>query len=130
VMCFEVSHDRANVALPDEGAAQGARTFSAAGDGTGGNLHSTVRGDDPVEYATGDIGGRPSVHADEFGREGRHRGRANFLLADGHVKWLKPEQVSTGADAPSIMAPQTGGMSGTAAGTGNGAFAATFSVGQ
>ncbi|HEY3329361.1 MAG TPA: DUF1559 domain-containing protein [Capsulimonadaceae bacterium] len=32
--------------------------------------------------------------------DGRHSGGSCFLLADGHVKWLKPNAVTTGKDNP------------------------------
>lgn len=132
VMLFEISGDdiqRASdgsVAL-DESAAQGATTFSAAGDGTASGLHSTVRGPDHIHYATGNLGGRPVGVPNQFDKA-RHQGGSNFLLADGHVKWFKPGQISTGTDAPTPTSAQTGAISGTAAGTDNSAFWATFSV--
>ncbi len=48
-----------------------------------------MRGDGPV------IGG---VTANGYLRsmDGRHNGGSNFLLADGHVKWFKPNNVSAG----------------------------------
>jgi len=134
VLVFEVSGDKVQTLsgylfAPDEGASQGATMFSAAGDGTASGLHSKMRGADHIHYATGDLGGRPRGTAgDQFGGEGRHSGGSNFLLADGHVKWMKPNQVSGGTDAPTPTAAQTGGLSGTAAGTANRAFAATFSA--
>jgi prepilin-type N-terminal cleavage/methylation domain-containing protein/prepilin-type processing-associated H-X9-DG protein len=62
---------------------------------------------------------------------GRHFDAANFLMADGHVKWLKGEQVSGGIAASSSAAPQDTTNSslvwGHAEGTENGAHAVTFS---
>ena len=132
VMLFEVTGDKAQVAsfspsVPDEGAAQGATTFSAAGDGTASGLHSVMRGADPVHYATGDLGGRPGGAISQFD-EARHQGGSNFLLADCHAKWFKPERISTGTDAATSTAAQTGAISGTAAGTANPNYAVTFSV--
>ena len=86
-----------------------------------------MHGPDHIHYATGDIGGRPGGTVSQFD-EARHQGGSNFLLADGHVKWFKPAQVSTGTDATTPNAAQTGAISGTAAGTGNANYAATFSV--
>ena len=127
VLLFEVSHDTANMTLPADGAAQGATMFSAAGDGTASGLHSVLHGNDPIHYATGDLGGRPGGTASQFD-PARHQGRSNYLLADGHVRSFKSEQVSTGLDAPTPAAAQTGANSGTAAGSANPNYAATFSV--
>ena len=123
----ETNYPSAHSIASDEGAAQGATTFSAAGDGTASGLHSVMRGADPIRYATGDIGGRPGGAINQF-NEARHQGGSNFLLADCHAKWFKPERISTGSDAPNSAAAQTGGMSGTAAGTANPNYAVTFSV--
>lgn len=59
---------------------------------------------------------------------GRHSNGSNFLLADGHVKWLMPQTVSVGGNATNATDAQ--GVTGSgysAAGTGAGVFAATFS---
>ena len=56
---------------------------------------------------------------------GRHLDGANYLLADGHVKWLRGGAVSTGYAATSPTNPQNN--TGLAAGTQNGVYAATFS---
>ena len=103
VLAFEVAHVQANVALPDEGASQGTRQFSAAGDGTGAGLHSTLRGNDSVKYATGHIGGQPVSQPDQF-EDGRHQKRANYLFADGHVKVLAPEAIPIGGSTAGNMA--------------------------
>ncbi|MBV9852533.1 MAG: hypothetical protein JO250_22945 [Armatimonadetes bacterium] len=123
VLVFEVAHDTADVALPDEGASQGAVSFSAAGDGTDGTLRSGRGGE---RYATGLLGGRTPAEFTDFD-EPRHGGGANYLLADGHVRWLQPQDVSGGTDAARPRDPQMGATRGTAAGTGNGAYKATFS---
>ncbi|MBV9850652.1 MAG: DUF1559 domain-containing protein [Armatimonadetes bacterium] len=131
VLLFEVSDDTANMTLPGEGALTGATVFSAAGDGTDGSLRSAPgRISGQARYATGVLGGRPSAaSSSQFaGSVGRHQGSANYVFADGHVKFLKPDQVSSGTDAPTPTAAQTGGVTGTAAGTANGKYTAMFSV--
>ena len=83
-------------------------------------------------FATGNLGGvTPGASP------GRHSDGSNFLLADGHVKWLRPIAVSPGSVAlasdclqsgagtqPADCTADPGGM---AAGTNNSQFAATFS---
>ena len=68
--------------------------------------------------------------------EGVHTGGASFALEDGHVKWLRPGQVSPGFSAPNPATDQnlngTLGSGGVAAGTGRMGiapknFTATFS---
>ena len=74
-------------------------------------------------YATGYMGGRGGVPATPSdiqnavlsgtggyfynGNSGRHMDGSNFLMADGHVKWLKGDAVSTGAVALASINPQT-----------------------
>ena len=51
---------------------------------------------------TGYMGGRmvPATLAFYKAPTGRHSDGSNFLLSDGHVKWLRGSQVSTGIDTP------------------------------
>ena len=67
---------------------------------------------------TGYLGGLPaSAFALETNPVGRHTGGSNFLAADGHVKWLRPEAVSPGLAADNSSAAQntsTGQAAGTA----------------
>jgi prepilin-type N-terminal cleavage/methylation domain-containing protein/prepilin-type processing-associated H-X9-DG protein len=75
-------------------------------------------------------GGRhPSSDGLTFPNDGRHTDGSNFLMADGHVKWLKGTAVSTGFIALNATDGQdAGGGSPVAAGTsGLGTFAVTFS---
>ena len=86
--------------------------------------------------------GNPARHTGGYDLPARHTDGSNFLLADGHVKYLRPVAVSPGYNnSPTCGQDQslTGGVctttagSGIAAGTGalssNGAnFAATFST--
>ena len=58
-------------------------------------------GGNGADYATGPFGGRA------VGGKAAHTGGANYLAADGHVKWLQPGQVSSGWQAQSPNAPQT-----------------------
>ncbi len=65
----------------------------------------------------------------------RHGEGANYLACDGHVSWLRPEQVSDGQSQPGSgsacgqddTATGCGGAN-TAAGTANSHYALTFSV--
>ncbi len=95
--------------------------FSAKSDGSANGL----------KYATGPMGGvTPTNQTTDFtGPTGIHTDGANFLAADGHVKWFRAAAVSPGTSAGTATDPQgfsNGGKS--AAGTGNlGSYALTFS---
>ena len=75
-------------------------------------------------YATGQMANQGAVHPSRLNNP-RHFDGANFLMADGHVKWFKPEKVCGGLSAAS----PTDGISGSrAAGTSNATYAVTFST--
>lgn len=86
-----------------------------------------------VLYATGNMGGLllnggtkngiPLPGAK--GSDPRHGDGANYAACDGHVIWLRPEQVSSGFSAEAADGPQVVG--GGAAGTANAGYALTFS---
>ncbi len=110
-------------------------------------LSDTQSGPIPVPvYATGNIGGRVLngswlVTEESFpqhvlpGSMPRHDTLAIYLACDGHVRWLRPEQVSGGQSQSASgascgqddMSTGCGGKD-TAAGTGNSRYALTFSV--
>ena len=163
MLLFEVRGDPALLTDPSEGTqnytvAPPSGFMSTTGDGFG-NIFCRVKSfdashvvtaidNDPtptVQYATGALGARwtPNASPDAKpkwfeGQTGRHTDGSNFVLADGHAKFLRPEQVSSGgfADAPNCrqgnLSPQPSGCGHTradaAAGTQNMApFVVTFS---
>lgn len=83
---------------------------SPSGYGVGASVGFTNGGWDPngggdfgacpgtgLVWATGPLGGRPAAYTDcHFATNPRHTMGSNFLLSDGHVKWLRPTQVSSG----------------------------------
>ena len=69
-------------------------------------------------YQTGFWAGKP------FSKLAVHSDGSNFLLADGHVKWLRGTAVSPGQKAANSTDAQTGNV---AAGTQNSTYVATFS---
>jgi len=93
VLLAEVKGAWAAVTLPDEGASRGATMFSPAGDA----LSILLANPDPLAsrvtapiYTTGDLDrGGPNPM---FGSP-RHGNGANYLMTDGHVKWLPPAVV-------------------------------------
>ncbi len=95
VLLFEVAGSTAQVTSLDEGASGGRQRFSASGDG--GILASWPGGaGGECKYATGwmgDVDPYRSGSSQFPERTGRHANGANYLLADGHVKWLLPGQV-------------------------------------
>lgn len=125
VLLFEVSGDPALITDPSEGtqgytAAPPSGFMSTAGDG-GGNIfcriksfdanHVVLATDDDahpptIQYATGALGARwtpnsnpdskPAWFLDEFGR---HHSASNYVMADGHAKFIYPNQVSGGGEA-------------------------------
>src|SRR3569833_218640 len=141
VMLFEISGNVANVTVGNEGVvnqtANADASVSAVGNGmenfTGiGGMHKgltdQIDGTPAVSarYACGILDNSNGVaNAGMFGpATGRHTDGSNFLLGDGHVKWLRGELVSAGQNAQSGTSPQTTGL---AAGTSAAAHAATFS---
>ena len=112
VLLFEVSGVTANLADPNEGAAPGGmpgRYFSASGNGLDNRLyaHKTPETGYDNRYATGDLGSRPTDSDGQFQpAEGRHTGGSCYLLADGHVAWMRGETVSSGLPAALPGDPQ------------------------
>ena len=150
VLLFEVTNDSAKITDVEEGISPGAAgpaQTSAAGDGVNGALLnmtgvSTSRPDGAL-YATGrfdNSGSADLLPTDQFAADdGRHRSGSNYLMADGHTRWLAAKGVSAGGNALSPSNPQSPqgcliaglGASGgypCAEGTGGGRYRATFSV--
>lgn len=93
-----------------------------------------------VKFVTGILGGR-AVNTSSYpyggyidtSTLGRHTDGSNYLLADGHVKWYRGSQVSSGFNAASPTDPQGAGddsAAARAAGTEDSTnqFAITFSA--
>jgi len=82
-----------------------------------------------LKYATGYLGGRTPATTTAFAATtGRHTDGANFLAADGHVKWLKGVAVSAGYNGTAGYG-QDGAAASTAAATDAlGTFTLTFSA--
>ena len=112
VLLFEVSGVTADLADSDEGAGPGeipGRYFSASGNGLDNRLyaHRTPETGRDNCYATGPLGSRPTGNDTQFQpAQGRHAGGASFLLADGHVAWMRGEAVSSGLPAAFPADPQ------------------------
>ncbi len=149
VLLFEVSHCVAILTDPQQD------TQSAAGTGAEGHSldqsdptyplgQGDVAGGLPL-YATGNMGGRVLNGATKGGKllpgavgsVPRHGGGANYVACDGHVQWLRPEQVSSGVNSVAAdclqgtQSPQPADCTtqepDNAAGTASGHSALTFS---
>ena len=135
VLLFEVSGVTANAADPAEGAELGGqpgRYFSASGNGLDNRLyaHRDESTGTDNRYSTGVLGGRSAGPTGQFQpAQGRHSGGASYLLADGHAKWLRGTEVSSGLAAAFPADPQGASQGGfSAAGTETAdPVAATFS---
>ena len=147
VLLFEVSNVHANVAAEREGAIDGGvegTDFSASANGLDHRLYARKDWSTGSEhqYATGYLGGRlpsndPAAKTQFAASEGRHAGGSDFLFGDGHCRWMRGAQVSSGRAATTAIcnqdnAPSLPGCNGLfrAAGAESaaGAFRATFSV--
>ena len=84
------------------------------------------------DFATGYFGNRGQFSTEFITPTGRHSDGSNYLLADGHVKWLRGNQISSGYTANNETDPQQPNSMPfpTAAGSGDstGGYVATFSV--
>ncbi|HEY3331831.1 MAG TPA: hypothetical protein VGK19_17500 [Capsulimonadaceae bacterium] len=131
VLLFETDGTMVDMTKPDEGGAVSPTGFhSGVGNGLSpmpgtGNL--TANGNQ-IRYACGEFPGRGPGTV--YGPP-RHDPSSVFLCADGHVKMLRPEKISTGR-TPAKSATQTGNaVSGTAATSDrltDGGFTLTFST--
>jgi len=110
----------ADVRNPQEG-------NSGAGHGNDGGAGFIDYSGPDAHWVTGPMG-QPAwtdgLNGGGYGSQGQgiHAGGSNFALADGHVKWLRPERVSPGFAAATPTGDQnlngTFGSGGVAAGTG------------
>ena len=94
VLLAEVKGASAAITLPDEGASAGASKFSPAGDALSALYVNPIPfAGAPmftVTYATGNL----DLGADDpFFSSPRHGDGADYLMTDGHVKWLPPSVV-------------------------------------
>ena len=118
VLLCETFGSAAQINLPDEGLNSGATILSPATNGLpdGGNIYNGALSNnlDGVAYnlklATGDLAAGVSgvdpydaatIAAYYTGPTGIHTDGSNFLFADGHVKWLRPVQISSGHNGTS-----------------------------
>ena len=113
---------------------------SPSGNGLGGSYSpngyngtdkARTSGDSYMHYATGVLNGITQNLGAFMGPDGRHAPGANYVMADGHAKYLRPQSVSPGSNAANQNDKQVNNK--TAAGT-QGTFdgtnqpAATFSI--
>lgn len=102
---------------------------SAVSSGLGSIIEGNTGNRGPARFATGYLGGdtkRPNFQPLEYASPlGRHSGGSNFLLSDGHAKWLRPEKVSAGLSALNPADPQDDDQ--RAEGTAGSQYAVTFS---
>ena len=144
VMCFEVgsstgvkSNNGCDLTSPTEGTVAGTCPFSYC---TWSPAGSGIDGPGGAHYATGYMGSANLSNAETSGvyspfPTGRHMDGSNFLMSDGHVKWLVGTKVSMGwiyapswspTNAEGSAIPGEGNTG--AAGTANlGSAAVTFS---
>jgi hypothetical protein len=131
VLVFETDGTMVDVTKPDEGGLVSPTGFhSGVGNGLSpmpgtGNL---IANGNQIRYACGEFPGRGTGTV--YGPP-RHDPSSVFLCADGHVKMLRADKISTGR-TPAKSAAQTGdAISGTAAssdGLADGGFTLTFST--
>ena len=79
------------------------------------------------KLATGYLGGRTGFNGNFAAPTGLHTDGSNYLMTDGHVKWLRGTQVSSGNAAFQATDAQMSGGNQQAEGTANGAHVVTFS---
>jgi prepilin-type N-terminal cleavage/methylation domain-containing protein/prepilin-type processing-associated H-X9-DG protein len=117
VLLLETIGTTVQVTVPDEGSANyttkpmsGYLSGVADGEYVSGSWANNA----PAQlYATGNIGGRTETGT------AAHTGGANYLAADGHVKWLQPNSVSSGWLATNSTDYQNQQWNAEAAGTAN-----------
>ncbi len=102
------------------GIGNGEENYDAGGDTIGGWLGNNY-------YATGLIANSTN-NANFLTNGGAHTGGSNYLMADGHVKWLRPGSVSSGYPAASSGDAQGATNGNSAQGTSGSGYTVTFSA--
>jgi prepilin-type processing-associated H-X9-DG protein len=123
ILLFEVSNSRSPVDFYPNPEQIARFPLSAVGDGTQSTLTDGQPGNH-LRLATGKIGGRAFTRS----CSPRHREGSDYLMADGHVKWLLPTWVSSGSNAATSSLDQSGAVIGQAAGTACTEYETTFST--
>ena len=122
VLVFEVDNVNADPTAPDD--LNSVSGWGRDADGGSGSFQA-------FNYATGCTGIAPQPCSGVSAQTGRHSDGSNFLMNDGHVKWLRPGAVSSGYAAISATSASTlNNNFAPVAGTeysGNPSCAATFS---
>ena len=122
VLLCEAVNNFGDIVDLDEGIGKGNTIFSGAATGLG-PLNNTTNNAAIVnaKYATGYMNGIVlPIDQGYYGNVplGRHTDNGNYLMADGHVKWLRSQSVSPGNTPLTSTANQTVGNGGAnAAGT-------------
>lgn len=120
VLLTEAQGGQANILDPREAGATDYRYYSPVVSG-----QNTPNSTPPVQMATGyPLATNPVNYMFFTGPTGRHFDGANYLLADGHVKWYLGQNVSGGVAAQASKNNQTGSY---AAGTESGQTQITYS---
>jgi hypothetical protein len=127
VVLYQVTHARAEITDPNEGACGTYGACSPSGNGTEVMLFDGLS-PRHVEPGTGDVGRRPTGGEGDVWPAAEINGGSLYLLADGHVKWELPQDVSSGVDARAPGNSQVDGAMGRAAGTANSHYHITFST--
>ena len=131
VLLFEVVGSTANVNDTPGTKSWDNVTFGLDNDsfsGDGGDNNGFAQDTGSGNYDTGQLGGHTLVSNGSKNLTGRHTDGSNFLMTDGHVKWLRGTAVSSGS--PAANATDAQGVSdntNSAAGTGVSGYVVTFS---
>ena len=128
VLCFEINNVVSNITTTPETpgpSGQDSPTGNGYTFGTNGvfdnpaSLSMTLG----AKFATGQMGGQPNITVPAVSIIPYHTDGANYLAADGHVKWLRPIAVSAGNTTNPNAAQTAGGCAGV---NNLGNFALTF----
>ena len=94
------------------------------------NYTETIPDKNAMEFDRGTNATADPTNSTQVPLPGRHLGGGNILFADGHVKWVTPNQVSPGLNAVHATDAEvtTGANGNPAAGTASAKGSFTFSV--
>jgi prepilin-type N-terminal cleavage/methylation domain-containing protein/prepilin-type processing-associated H-X9-DG protein len=106
VLLCEVTGEISNVKNPLEGTGTPQTDYAATGDGLP-DLWSFGTSNTKGQYVTGYMGGAAAMNLPDYQKveyksaNGLHTEGSTYLMADGHVKWLRADDVCPGTNAPS-----------------------------